>query len=204
MESNDKGEYVIDLMIDSSHSQILKQSKLAIQAYILVRAIVEAGIPCRVNGFNSYIDYTILKRYRDYYDDFKQTENIFEYACEGCNRDGLAIKSVCDSLCTREEEKKILIVLSDGKPNDIHLPTRSSSKKFHGVVSSSGGIGINDTTKEVRFTRQKGILVLDVFTGNEKDLKSEKLIYGKDLIFTRDINHFGDIIAAYLKRIISS
>ncbi|WP_050741115.1 hypothetical protein [Acetobacterium bakii] len=204
MESNNKGEYVVDLMIDSSHSQFLKQSKVAIQAYIIVRAIVEAGIPCRVNGFNSYIDYTILKRYRDYDDDLKQNENIFEYACEGCNRDGLAIKGVCDTLYKREEENKILIVLSDGKPNDIHLATRNSSKKFRGVTSYSGGRGVEDTAKEVRIERQRGILILGIFTGDEKDLKAEKHIYGKDFIFTRELNHFGDIIAAYLKRVITN
>ncbi|WP_303868881.1 hypothetical protein [Acetobacterium wieringae] len=204
MENNDKGKYVVDLMIDSSHSQFLKQATVAIQAYIIVRAIVDAGIPCRVNGFYSFFDYTILKRYRNYDDDLKQTENIFEYSCEGCNRDGLAIKSVCDALYTRAEENKILIVLSDGKPNDIHLPTRNSGKEFRGAVSYSGGIGIDDTAKEVRIARQRGIMVLGIFTGDEKDLKAEKLIYGKDFIFTREMNRFGDIIAAYLKRIITS
>lgn len=204
MESNDKGKYVVDLMIDSSHSQFFKQATVAIQAYIIVRAIVDAGIPCRVNGFYSFFDYTILKRYRDYDDDLKQTENIFEYTCEGCNRDGLALKSVCDTLYTRAEENKILIVLSDGKPNDIHLPTRNSGKEFRGAVSYSGGIGIDDTAKEVRIARQRGIMVLGIFTGDEKDLKAEKLIYGKDFIFTREMNRFGDIIGAYLKRIIAS
>lgn len=204
MESNDNGKYVVDLMIDSSHSQFFKQATVAIQAYIIVRAIVGAGIPCRVNGFYSFFDYTILKRYRDYDDDLKQTENIFEYTCEGCNRDGLALKSVCDTLYTRAEENKILIVLSDGKPNDIHLPTRNSGKEFRGAVSYSGGIGIDDTAKEVRIARQRGIMVLGIFTGDEKDLKAEKLIFGKDFIYTREMNHFGDIIAAYLKRIIAS
>ncbi|PKM59423.1 MAG: hypothetical protein CVU99_07575, partial [Firmicutes bacterium HGW-Firmicutes-4] len=71
-------------------------------------------------------------------------------------------------------------------------------------VSYSGGIGIDDTAKEVRIARQRGIMVLGIFTGDEKDLKAEKLIFGKDFIYTREMNHFGDIIAAYLKRIIAS
>lgn len=203
-ESNDKGGYVVDLLIDSSFSQKGRDSRVAIQAYIIARALVEAGIPCRVNGFYCYLDFTVLKRYRDFDDPVRETENLFEYDCEGSNRDGLAIKGVCDGLCRREEENKILIVLSDGKPNDLHLVNKETVQTFRGQTAYSGGAAIGDTAKEVRIARQRGVLVLGIFTGNERDLPAEKLIYGKDFIYTREVRHFADIVAAYLKRIIRS
>lgn len=66
-----------------------------------------AKIPNRVTGFSSFLDYTILKRFRDYKDPVSINENIFEYFCTGNNRDGLAIKCICDGLIEREEENKI-------------------------------------------------------------------------------------------------
>ena len=58
--------------------------------------------------------------------------------------------------------------------------------------------------KEVRIARRRGISVLGVFTGHEQDLDAEKHIYGKDFIFTRNINHFAEIVTTYLKRIITN
>ena len=34
-------------------------------------------------------------------------------------RDGLAVRAAAEELLNREEEKKILILLSDGKPYDV-------------------------------------------------------------------------------------
>lgn len=202
-ESNDKGGYVVDLLLDSSTSQKGREALVAIQAYIIARALIEAGIPCRVNGFNCFLDFTVLKRFRNYDDPLRETENIFEYYCEGSNRDGLAIKGICDGLYTRDEENKILIILSDGKPNDMHLERKGNKNPFRGEKAYTGGLAVGDTAKEVRIARQRGISVLGVFTGNEQELKAEKLIYGKDFIYTRDVKHFADIVTTYLKRIIT-
>lgn len=200
---NKKGRYVIDILLDSSGSQSRNQYKVAIQAYIISSALTQACIPNRVIGFSSFLDYTILKRFRDYDDFIDENDNIFEYFCSGNNRDGLAIKSVCEDLLEREEENKILIVLSDGKPNDIKVGS-SKERSIRGDMSYKGKIAINDTAKEVRIARQKEILVLGVFTGKENEIEAEKLIYGKDFIYTKDIEKFSDIVSIYLKKIISN
>lgn len=202
-ESNDKGGFVVDLLLDSSMSQKGREARVAIQAYIIARALIETGIPCRVTGFNSFLNFTVMKRFRDYDESAKATENIFEYSCESSNRDGLAIRSVCEGLYRRDEENKILIVLSDGKPNDVRLQPKNKTDVFRGILSYSGGIAMADTAKEVRIARHQGVSVLGVFTGDERDLDAEKHIYGKDFVYTRTINHFADIVITYLKRVIS-
>lgn len=203
-QSNDKGEFVVDLLIDSSFSQKGREDQVATQAYIVARALIEAEIPCRVNGFYTFLNYTVIKRFRDYDDPLAFTDNIFEYLCESSNRDGLAIKGVVTGLNARNEENKILIVLSDGKPNDVQIRAKNSLKKrFRGQRAYSGGLAIGDTAKEVRLARQQGIFVLGIFTGNESDLYAEKLIYGKDFVYTRNINYFSKIVGTYLKRVIT-
>ena len=200
---NEKGKYVIDILLDASGSQNRNQFNVAIQAYIISSALTLIGIPNRVVGYLSFLDYTVLKRYRDYNDNINSCENIFEYFAAGNNRDGLAIKSTCEFLIEREEENKILIVLSDGKPNDVKIG-KDRSRSLRGESSYKGIVGVRDTALEVRKARKQGVLVLGVFTGKEIDLETEKIIYGNDFIYTKDIERFSDIVATYLKKIIKN
>lgn len=200
---NEKGKYVIDILLDASGSQSRNQFNVAIQAYIIATALTSIGIPNRVMGYLSFLDYTILKRYRNYNDNINSCENIFEYFSAGNNRDGLAIKATCNDLLEREEENKILIVLSDGKPNDVKIG-KDRSRSLKEEASYKGIVGVKDTALEVRKARKQGILVLGVFTGKECDLEAEKIIYGQDFIYTKDIERFSDIVAMYLKKIIKN
>lgn len=198
---NEKGKYVIDILLDSSGSQSKNQANVATQAYIISKSLTIAGIPNRVMGFCSFLDYTILRRYKGYDDKVESCDNIFEYFAAGNNRDGLAIKSTCEELLNREEENKILIVLSDGKPNDIKIGS-DKERSIRGEMSYKGPTAVKDTANEVRKARQKGILVLGVFTGKESELDAEKIIYGKDFIYTRDILRFSDIVTMYIKKVL--
>lgn len=196
---NNKGSFVVDILIDSSGSQRRNQSKVAIQAYILAMALTQLGLPNRVLGFSSFLDYTVIKRFRDYESPLSANDNIFEYYCSGNNRDGLAIKATCEDLIKRREDNKILIVLSDGRPNDIKVGKGQVNDL---AEAYRGRVAIADTAREVRFARQQGIMVLGVFTGKEQDLMAEKLIYGKDFAYIKDINRFADLVIKYLKQII--
>ncbi|MPW25060.1 nitric oxide reductase activation-like protein [Alkalibaculum sp. M08DMB] len=201
--SNEKGGYVVDILLDGSGSQRINQGRVATQAFIISEALTLAKIPNRVMGFSSFLDYTILRRYRDYNSPISDNRNIFEYYSAGNNRDGLAIQAVCEGIIKRNEENKIVIVLSDGKPNDIII-SKTSQRKITGQPPYKGATAIKDTALEVRKARKQGILVLGVFTGKEEDLFAEKYIYGKDFIYTRSIDRFSDIVGTFLKRVIEN
>ena len=57
-----------------------------------------------------------------------------------------------------------------------------------------GKYAINDTATEVRHLRNLGVSVLGVFAGEEKDLSTEKKIFGKDFAYIRDISNFSRIV----------
>ncbi len=200
---NQKGGYVVDILLDASGSQRVRQGKVASQGYIISEALTLAGIPNRVMSFCSFLDYTILRRFRDYNYPRSENENIFEYFSAGNNRDGLAIQAVCQGLLNRSEENKILIILSDGKPNDVKI-SNDKIRTIKGEVSYKGMTAIKDTALEVRKARKNGILLFGVFTGKEEELQAEKLIYGKDFVYIRNIEKFSDIVGTYLKRIIEN
>ena len=112
------------------------------------------------------------------------------------NRDGLALKTAGYGLLQREEEKKILIVLSDGRPYDVivNRPNARNPRPYQGAVA------ISDTATEVRLLRNLDVSVLGVFAGEEKDLSTEKKIFGKDFAYIRDIRNFSKIVGRYLTR----
>lgn len=162
-----------------------------------------AKITNRVLGFNGFLDYTVLRRHRDYDDPPRESNNIFEYFAAGNNRDGLAIRAACADLKEREEENKILIVLSDGKPNDIKI-SKSGQRTVQGEKPYKGIVALKDTAMEVCRARNEGILVLGVFTGREEELYAEKYIFGKDFMYTKNIERFSDIVGIFLKRVIEN
>lgn len=192
----DSSRFVVDILLDASGSQRSRQGQVAIQAYILSEALSNVGIPHRVMSFCTFWDYTILHEFRDYDAERKENSNIFEYVTSSNNRDGLAIKAVGGGLLDREEEHKILIVLSDGKPYDVILnrPNARNPKPYE------GNYAVSDTGFEVRRLRSQGVCVLGVFAGEEKDLAAEKKIFGKDFAYIRKISGFSPVVGRYLMK----
>lgn len=189
-------EFVVDVLIDASGSQMSRQGEVALQAYIISEALSNVEIPHRVMSFCTFWDYTILHRFREYDDPRTANENIFNYVTSSNNRDGLAIKTAGYGLLAREEEKKILIVLSDGKPYDVlvNRPNARNPKPYQGNEA------ISDTATEIRHLRNLEVSVLGVFAGEEKDLATEKKIFGKDFAYIRDIKNFSKIVGRYLTK----
>ena len=189
-------EFVVDVLIDASGSQMSRQGEVALQAYIISEALSNVEIPHRVMSFCTFWDYTVLHRFREYDEPRSANENIFNYVTSSNNRDGLAIKTAGHGLLAREEEKKILIVLSDGKPYDVlvNRPNARNPKPYQGKEA------ISDTATEIRHLRNLEVSVLGVFAGEEKDLATEKKIFGKDFAYIRDIKNFSKIVGRYLTK----
>lgn len=194
-----KGEisdFVVDVLIDASGSQMSRQGEVAIQAYIISEALSNVDIPHRVMSFCTFWDYTILHRFRKYDDPRSENENIFNYVTSSNNRDGLAIRTAGYDLLQREEEKKIMIILSDGRPYDV-IVNRPNAKN---PTPYRGKAAVTDTGMEVRRLRNLDVSVLGVFAGEEKDLDTEKKIFGKDFAYIRDITKFSRIVGKYLTK----
>ena len=189
-------DFVVDILIDGSGSQHARQGLVAIQGYIISSALSAVGIPHRVMSFCTFWDYTIMRRFREYDEDARADSRIFEYTSTSNNRDGLAVKAAADQLSKRPEEHKILIVLSDGRPNDV-IVNRPGSRC---PAPYTGEYAVRDTALEIRRIRAQGIAVLGVFAGEEEDLPAEKKIFGKDFAYIREIGNFSNVVGLYLKK----
>ena len=52
----------------------------------------------------------------------------------------------------------------------------------------------------MRKLRNRGIAVLGVFAGEEKDLGAERRIFGKDFAYIREIENFSHVVGRYLRK----
>lgn len=197
-QKREASDFVVDILMDGSGSQRDRQSQVALQAYIISEALSNNGIPHRIMSFCSFWDYTILQRFREYDAPREENLRILDFVTSANNRDGLAIRAAGDGLLQRQEEGKILIVLSDGKPNDIivNRPNSRNPNPYYGEYA------VQDTAFEVRKLRSSGVCVLGVFTGKEKDLSAEKKIFGKDFAYIRNIESFSKVVGRYLRKLL--
>lgn len=193
-------DFVVDVLMDASGSQRSRQHMVALQGYILSAALSRAGIPHRVLSFCTFWDYTVMRRFREY-DEGKEADwRIMEFTSSSNNRDGLALRAAADTLLQRPEENKVLIMLSDGRPNDLVVKRPDVKNK----ELYTGEYAVKDTASEVRRLRSQGISVLGVFAGEEQDLAAERRIFGKDFAYIRDISTFAHVVGRYLKQLVDN
>lgn len=196
MENDDVTKFKVDLVIDASASQINRQHIIANEAYIIAKAMDEVGIPIRITGFSTLRDHTIFTLYRDYMEKEKNLE-IYNFFAAGSNRDGLAFKTIRYLIGKEEDTKNIIIVLSDGKPNDERA--NINTVKLLEKDQYTGNVAIEDTAFEIRNLRNDEISVLGVFTGEDEDVENAKLIYNKDFVRITKLENFSKVVSIFMK-----
>lgn len=170
------GDLSVDILLDASNSQKERQETVSSQGYIIAESLTRCGIPCRVCSFCSMTGYTIINIFRDY-TETSRNARIFDFVSNGCNRDGLAIRAMTELMRRSPYEHRLLIILSDVKPNDVSRMPSAGEDRF---VDYNGEAGVANTAAEVRKARADDISAVCVFTGEDDDLPSAKLIYGGD------------------------
>ena len=194
-ESGDPGDLCVDLLLDASTSQKNRQEIISSQAYIIAESLNRCGIPCRVLSFCSMTGYTIIRVFRDYHKP-RDNRNIFDYVSNGCNRDGLAIRAVHHLIRDSPYQNKFLLILSDVKPNDV---VRIRPAAGGELIPYEELAGVRDTAHEVRLARSDGIAVMCIFTGEEEDLPSARLVYGKDFVRIQSFDRLADTVGAMIQ-----
>ena len=188
-ENENAGDMSVDILLDASHSQITRAAKISSQAYIIAEALKRCHVPCRVMSFCSMSGFTVLRLFNDY--SSADNSGIFDYYTEGCNRDGLAVRAAGNLMSQAPYEHKMLIILSDVKPLDI-AKIRKDERDVG--VSYDGLRALTDTAREVRRLRADGVSVICLFTGEDVDLPSARMVYGQDFVRIRDFSYFADTV----------
>ena len=194
-ENADAGDISVDILLDASTSQKGRLESISGQAFCIAEALTRCRIPCRVMSFCSMTGYTVLRIFRDYHEETKNS-SIFEYVSNGCNRDGLAVRTVHHLMNESSCEHRLLIVLSDVKPQDI---VRFREREDEEYLPYEQDYGIRDTAFEVRRARADGIAVICVFTGDDDDLPAARTVYGRDFARIRSIDQLADTVGLLIQ-----
>ena len=194
-EADDSGGLSVDILLDASTSQKSRQEIVSAQGYMVAESLTRCGIPCRVMSFCSMTGYTVLRIFRDY-EHPADNRRIFEYVSNGCNRDGLAISAARELMHESRCEHRMLIVLSDVKPNDV---VKTRARATEDSIPYEKQAGITDTALEVRRARAEGIAVICVFTGDDEDVPAAKLVYGSDFTRIKSLDMLADAVGRLIQ-----
>ena len=195
---SDPGDLCVDILLDASYSQVNRQAMVSAQGYMIAEALTRNKIPVRVSSFCSMSGYTILTRYRDYFET-DNNQRIFHFFTTGCNRDGLALRAMCQEMESAPCEHKILILLSDARPHDIIQILQNGH-----YVNYSEDNSILNTAAEVRSLQHHGIAVICVFTGDDDDVPAAHTIYGRNFARIRNLDQFADTVGTLIQNQIRS
>lgn len=193
---DDMGKISVDIMLDASGSQIRCQEIIAEEGYIIAESLTRCAIPVRVYSFFNRENYLIINLFRDY-GEINGNNNIFRYSSFGCNRDGLAIRTALSMMAAAPCEKRILIVLSDVKPNDAQFVY--TGDLFPGTYGYSDAPAIDDTAREVRKGLRQGMAIFCIFTGSDVDIPAAKRIYGRNFIRIKSMEKFAAAVGSLVQ-----
>lgn len=187
----DVPSFSVDILLDASASQMGREQEVATQAYIVEKALNRCSVPCRLWGFHSFKNYTVLHCYKTY-GDKTDLENIFSFQAGGWNRDGLALRVVGQEMENSAGDQKLLLVFTDASPND--------EWGISAFAQYTGKSAIEDTKAEVRLIEKKGIKVIAVFMGSDRNTETAKAIYGDKFIRITHIEQLSEALGAVIQR----
>lgn len=171
------------------------QEQIAAQSYILVKSLDLCRIPLQVYSYCSIRGYTVLRLFQSY-GEIDRAEEVFSYVAAGNNRDGLALRGAGHLMENSEQEKKLLLVLTDGSPQDDRIAAEGA---FYKNREYTDQIAVEDTTEQVQHLKRKGIQVVGVFMGTERGLQTAHRIFGRDFVRIENIQQFSEVVGKILQ-----
>lgn len=180
-------DVAVTILVDKSGSMSSRaRLEAAQEAAILVSDFCrKTNIPCMVCGhsirqmgmtFEIYSDFRVLKE-----DPYRIAGGLSSVG--GCNRDGMAIQMANALLEKRPEPVKLLMIISDGQPNDGNYHGEAAYEDIRDIVAHSA---------------RKGIHTIAFAIGDDKE--QIKKIYGEGFIDISDLSTLPKKLAGIVRR----
>lgn len=182
---SDKKELAVALLLDESGSMSrCDRVRAAREAAIIVYDFCKAmDIPVMIVGHTEYDD-VVLYPYTDFDSlDKMDRYRLMDIAARSDNRDGAALRYVAERLLKQPEEKKLLMLVSDGQP------------------LASGYYGL-EAEADLRSIKQefsnKGLLFVAAAIGSDKE--NIERIYGSSFLDITDLNELPFLLVRKIER----
>ena len=194
----DLPDMALSVLVDHSGSMGGNRIESAMKASLLLHDFCTGlNIPIAVAGHNAergvcvnyyiYADYEQISN-KDRYRAARMAAALTKMRANNCNRDGAALTISAKLLEKRQEEVRLLIIISDGRPNDEGYGGEEAAKDIQNIVKQC---------------KQRGIEVLACAIGDDKD--NIAAIYGDSFIDITDLSKLPKTLVDIVKkRIINS
>ncbi len=187
------------LLIDSSASMYDKMDDVKKSAVLFHETLAALRVPHEITGFwedTSSLSKEVKPNYFltavPFHSSYQAETGyaIMQLRPEEDNRDGFALRLAIEKMERRSEERKFLIVFSDGEPSAADYDKN----------------GVLDTHEAVMAARKKGMTVFNLFIGDEAldEARREtmKTIYGHGSIMAPDVSELPHVLAPILKKLL--
>lgn len=177
----------VGLLLDESGSMSCgDRSTYARAAAIILYDFCQAmNIPIMVYGHStswsrgvdlySYAEFDAIDKNDKY--------RMMDISARGSNRDGAALRYVAEQLAKRDEEVRILILVSDGQPADTGYSGTAAEEDLRGIKHEY---------------KRKGLLFVAAAIGDDK--QNIERIYGDSFLDITDLNQLPMKLTAVIKR----
>jgi uncharacterized protein YegL len=168
----DRPELAVCVLIDQSGSMWGERIEKALEMAIIIEDFCSAlDIPLQISGHCDSDGCQIYDYIR--FDDYNKNRKyrLTQMFSSGCNRDGLALKYCENNILEREEDNKLLIIISDGRPN---------SQGYYGKVAE------DDLYEIKRHFEKNGGRLVAAAIGDDKD--TIKRIYKDSFMDITDLS----------------
>lgn len=175
----------LSVLIDESGSMSGQRCRSARNASIVLAEMCEQlNVPYEVFGHTALSGRVYLNNYKNF-DSLKKDDKyrLAQVDASFSNRDGAAILYVSERLKQREEQNKLFIIISDGKPADIGYygdEAKSDLKYIHSQLISSG------------------VDLIAAAIGSDKEVIHQ--IYGQSFLDVTNLETMPEIFARILKK----
>lgn len=115
--------------------------------------------------------------------DMNDKYRMMDISARGSNRDGAALRYVAEQLSKRDEEVRILILVSDGQPADTGYSGTAAEEDLRGIKQEY---------------KRKGLLFVAAAIGEDK--QNIERIYGDSFLDITDLNQLPMKLTAVIKR----
>ncbi len=156
-------------------------------ACVISETCHDLKIAHKIIGFNARSQTNIVYHYNIVDWEEADSSRISSVYPKHFNRDGYSIRMGAQELLNRREERKLLLVLSDGIP------------RVSGTYPNS--VGVVDTREAAIEIKKQGIEVISLFFGDPDQIKTFRYMYSNP-VFVDDINFLPLRLGEVFKRVL--
>lgn len=193
-EGDEMPDVAFGLVIDGSGSMGHGKMNAAIKAAVALKEMCnKLDIPCAVISHSSS-SYPI-KRFATFNDD-TDFQKISQHSGGGGTCDSMGLYVMGEMLLQRPEKEKIMIIISDGDPNDVGFSGLKTIKKTK-ISCGNGNDAVQETKAVVKGFKKCGVQTYGVALFCYDDIKA---IYEKDTIECKNLGELPRKLAKLLKK----